>query len=267
MSELLRVEALRAGFGANTVLHGVDFTVHRGEVSALLGLNGAGKSVTLKVIGGLVPAWDGRVWFNGDDITRLSVEERVRRGIAHVPQGRHVFPGLTVEHNLRLGAYVLRRRDRSRYRGVLDSVYDRFPRLAERRTQLGGTMSGGEQAMLAVGRALMAEPTLMLVDEPTAGLAPVIADSLVETFRTVKESGVTLLVVEQNVPFALRLADRIHVMQRGAIAYEAPTVAVDHAELVSHLGIGRLLAATAPENGRVRGSSARRARLAGGPRA
>lgn len=244
MTALLEVRDLRAGFGSHAVLHGVSFDVHPGQVSAVLGLNGAGKSVTMKVVGGVVPTWGGTVHLEGRDVTKLDVESRVAAGMAHVPQGRQVFPELTVEENLRLGGYTLRRRDRGRYDVVLEGLYDRFPRLRDRRQQLAGTMSGGEQAMLAVARALVSEPTLLLIDEPSAGLAPAIVEELLELLQQVKASGVTILLVEQNVSFALDIADHVHVMQRGRIAYDGAVSALDHDQLVGHLGIGRLLTAS-----------------------
>lgn len=241
---LLRVTGLRSGFGAHAVLHGVDLEVERGEVAAILGLNGAGKSVTIKVIGGIVPAWDGEIVLDGEDVTGRSVEQRVHAGLAHVPQGRQLFPELTVEENLRVGGYTIRRRDKARYREVVESLYDRFPRLYERRGQAAGTMSGGEQAMLAVARALVSEPELLLIDEPSAGLAPTIVEDVFELLRQVNADGVTILLVEQNVPFALDVADRVHIMQKGRIVHAAPVDELDREELVSHLGIGRLLSAS-----------------------
>ena len=244
MTELLRVEELRAGFGSTTVLHGVDFTVRQGEIAGIFGLNGAGKSVTMKVLAGLVPAWAGSVTFDGVDVTKLSPEKRVAMGMGHVPQGRQVFPALSVEENLRLGAYILRRRDRSRYAPALDNVFDRFPKLAQRRDQLAGTMSGGEQASLAVARALINDPKLVLVDEPSAGLAPIIVHELYETLRGVAATGVTMVLVEQNVAFGLELANRAHILQLGRVVYEGPVGDLDQATLASHLGIGRMLGST-----------------------
>ncbi len=238
---LLEASDVRAGFGSNTVLHGVSFTVREGEITAILGLNGAGKSVTLKVVGGIVPAWKGRITFAGDDITKLGAEQRVERGVAHVPQGRQVFPELTVEQNLRLGAYTLRRRDKSRYRAVLESVLERFPILMDRRAQAAGTLSGGEQAMLAVGRALMCEPRVILVDEASAGLAPIMVRQLFDMLREVNRSGVTILLVEQNVTFSLEIADRAHIMQRGQIVYEGDVPSLDTQKVATYLGVGRLL--------------------------
>jgi len=238
---LLEVEDLQAGFGSQPVLHGVSFSIREGEIGAILGLNGAGKSVTLKVIGGILPAWAGHVRFLGRDVTHAGAEQRVMGGLAHVPQGRQVFPDLTVEQNLRLGAYTLRRRNRSRYASVLDGVLQRFPRLAERRGQPAGTLSGGEQAMLAVGRALMSEPKLVLVDEASAGLAPLAVQALFDTLREVNRSGVTILMVEQNVTFTLRLADRAHIMQQGVIVYDGDVATLDQERVASLLGVGRLL--------------------------
>lgn len=241
---MLELEGIATGFGGNTVLHGVDLVVPRGGISAVLGLNGAGKSVTMKVVGGIQPAWEGRVVLDGTDVTSLSPEERVEAGMAHITQGRQVFGELTVEQNLRLGAYTLRKREPARYQGVLDSMYDRFPRLGERRTQAAGTMSGGEQAMLAVARALMSEPKLLLVDEPSAGLAPAIIADLFALLRAANDDGVTILLVEQNIAFALDVVEDVHVLQRGRIVYGGPKDELDRDRLTELLGIGRLLDAS-----------------------
>ncbi len=247
----LVLEGVATGFGGNTVLHGVDLAVRRGEIAGLLGLNGAGKSVTLKVVAGLQPAWEGRVVLDGDDVTGLTAEERVARGMGHVTQGRQVFAGLTVEENLRLGAYTLRRRDPGRYPERLAAMYAQFPRLAERAGQAAGTMSGGEQAMLALARALIAEPAVLLVDEPSAGLAPAIVAEVFELLTAVNEAtGVTILLVEQNVAFALDVVDTVHVLQRGRVVHSRPTAEVDRDELATHLGIGRLLTTSVAAAGR-----------------
>lgn len=238
---LLQVRDLRAGFGVNTVLHGVELEVREGEIAGVFGLNGAGKSVTMKVIAGMVPARAGTVTLAGRDITRLTPEARVTAGIANVPQGRQVFADLTVEQNLRVGAYVLRRRDRGRYKARLDEMYERFPILATRRRQAAGTMSGGEQASLAVARALMSEPKLMLIDEPSAGLAPLVVEELFATLRAVNQTGVTILLVEQNVTFGLKLVDTANVMQSGRIVYQGETASLDREKVADYLGIGRLL--------------------------
>ncbi len=241
---MLELDGIATGFGGNTVLHGVDLTVPRGGISAVLGLNGAGKSVTMKVVGGLQPAWEGRVVLDGVDVTALSPEDRVEAGMAHITQGRQVFGELTVEQNLRLGAYTLRKREPGRYAEVLASMYERFPRLAERKNQAAGTMSGGEQAMLAVARALMSEPKLLLVDEPSAGLAPAIIADLFGLLRQVNEDGVTILLVEQNIAFALDVVEDVHVLQRGRIVYGGPKDELDRDRLTQLLGIGRLLDAS-----------------------
>ncbi len=241
MGHLLELVDVSTGFGANTVLHGCSYHVGEGEIAGVLGLNGAGKSVSLKIVAGLLPAWSGQVLFLGEDVTNLSVEERVARGMGHVPQGRQVFPEFSVEENLRLGAYALRRREKARYQGVLEGIFDRFPILAERKDQLAGTMSGGQQAMLAVARGLMSEPKLLVIDEPSAGLSPVAVQELFETLRIVHTSGVTILLVEQNVTFSLKVADRVHIMQRGRIVYEGGVGHLDTDKVASYLGVGRLL--------------------------
>jgi branched-chain amino acid transport system ATP-binding protein len=242
MEPLLQVEGITAGFGAVTVLHGIDLAVPAGTIAGVFGLNGAGKSVTMKAIAGLVPVRSGRVLLEGEDITHLSPERRVALGMGHVPQGRQVFPHLTVEENLRLGAYTLRRRDRSRYRPSLDSVYDRFPVLRERRTQLAGTMSGGQQASLSVARALVNEPRLVLVDEPSAGLSPKMQHDLRDVLQVVKDSGVTMVLVEQNIAFGLSLVDTANLLQTGTVVHSGPVAELDESTLATHLGIGRVLA-------------------------
>lgn len=238
---LLEMSAIKAGFGPTTVLHGVDLKVEADQLCAVLGLNGTGKSVTMKVAGGLVPARAGSVFFDGEDITQLSVEDRVARGMAFVPQGRQLFADLSVEENLRLGGYLPRRRDRGPSDAKMADLFERFPRLAERRDQAAGTMSGGEQAMLAVARALMGDPKLLLVDEPSAGLSPLIASQVFDLLAEVHRSGVAVLLVEQNVPLALRVAGQVNVMQRGAVVISSPVDMLDHDQLAAELGIGRLL--------------------------
>jgi len=239
---MLELQGITAGFGAVTVLHGIDLAVEEGSIAGVFGLNGAGKSVTMKTIAGLVPARSGSIVFEGADITRLSPEKRVGLGMGHVPQGRQVFPHLTVEENLRLGAYTLRRRARSRYPAALDSVYDRFPVLRERRRQLAGTMSGGQQASLAVARALVNEPRLVLVDEPSAGLSPKMQHELREVLKVVKDSGVTMVLVEQNIAFGLSLVDTANLLQTGTVVHSGPVEELDDETLATHLGIGRVLA-------------------------
>ena len=239
---ILSAHGIVTGFGSHAVLHGVDVAVRRGEIAGIFGLNGAGKSVFLKVLSGLVPAWEGHVVFETELITGESPEARVARGIGNVPQGRQVFAEMTVEQNLRLGAYQLRRRNRGRYEAVLESVYERFPVLGSRRTQVAGTMSGGEQASLAVARALMSEPRLLLIDEPSAGLAPKIVEELFEVLAQLNREGLSILLVEQNVTFGLRLVHTAHLLRGGRVVYSGATAELDRERVVRELGIGRLLA-------------------------
>jgi branched-chain amino acid transport system ATP-binding protein len=239
---MLELHEVTAGFGAVTVLHGITMAVRAGEIAGVFGLNGAGKSVTLKTVAGLVPARSGRIAFDGVDITSVSAERRVELGMGHVPQGRQVFSNLTVEENLRLGAFVLRRREKSRYASVLDGVYDRFPVLRERRSQRAGTLSGGQQASLSVARALVNEPRLVLVDEPSAGLSPKMQGDLRAVLQVVKDSGVTMVLVEQNVAFGLSLVDTAHLLQTGTVVHSSPVAELAEGTLATHLGIGRVLA-------------------------
>jgi branched-chain amino acid transport system ATP-binding protein len=240
---LLSVSGLEAGFGANVVLHGVDLSVERGSSVGIFGLNGAGKSVTMKVIAGLVPARGGEVLLDGRDITSLSPENRVARGMAYTPQARQLFPRLTVEQNLRLGGHVVRRKSKARYASVVGDIYDRFPRLHERRGQMAGSLSGGEQAMLAIGRALASEPQLLLIDEPSAGLAPSVVEDVLGMLQGLRGSGMTLLLVEQNITFGFRLVERAAIMQRGKVVYEGPVSDLDTVKVAKLLGVGRLLGA------------------------
>jgi branched-chain amino acid transport system ATP-binding protein len=238
---ILEARDINAGFGANHVLHGIDLSIEPGEVHGIFGLNGAGKSVFLKVLAGLVPAWSGSVHLDGRDVTTLAAEERVARGMGHVPQGRLVFADLTVEENLRIGAYTSRRTDRAGYPARLARVYDQLPILTPHRHALAGSLSGGQQAALAVGRALINEPTVLLIDEPSAGLAPVIVEQLFAVLRDVAAGGMTMLVVEQNVAFGLRLVDTAHLLQSGRVVYEGPVAELDRETLAGHLGIGAML--------------------------
>jgi branched-chain amino acid transport system ATP-binding protein len=237
----VELRQVTAGFGANTVLHGVDLAVAPGSCVGLFGLNGAGKSVTVKVLAGLVPVRSGQLLLHGEDITHEAPERRVPRGMAYLPQARQLFPRLTVDQNLRLGGYVLRRSDKAAYASVLDDVYSRFPKLASRRTQLAGSMSGGEQAMLAIGRALVSQPNVLLIDEPTAGLAPAVMEDVLQMLLQLRSEGLTILLVEQNISFGLRLVDRAAIMQRGLVVYEGAVAELDTARVAELLGVGRLL--------------------------
>jgi branched-chain amino acid transport system ATP-binding protein len=240
---LLTVTGLEAGFGANLVLHGVDLTVDQGTSVGIFGLNGAGKSVTMKVIAGLVPARAGTITLADEDITKLSPEDRVARGMAYISQARQLFPRLTVEQNLRLGGYLLRRRSKSHFADVVSEIYERFPRLYERRGQYAGSMSGGEQAMLAIGRALANEPKVLLIDEPSAGLAPAVIEDVLVMLQGLRADGMTLVLVEQNITFGFRLVDRAAILQRGQVVYEGDVSNLDTAKVAKLLGVGRLLGA------------------------
>jgi branched-chain amino acid transport system ATP-binding protein len=240
---LLSVRDLEAGFGANVVLHGVNLAVEEGTSVGIFGLNGAGKSVTMKVIAGLVPARAGAITLAGRDITSLSPEDRVGLGMAYISQARQLFPRLTVEQNLRLGGYLLRRKNKARYATVVEGIYERFPRLYERRSQLAGSMSGGEQAMCAIGRALAIEPKVLLIDEPSAGLAPAVIEDVLVMLQGLRSEGMTLVLVEQNITFGFRLVDRAAILQRGQVVYEGDVAHLDTARVAQLLGVGRLLGA------------------------
>jgi branched-chain amino acid transport system ATP-binding protein len=219
----LRVEALEAGYGKAQVLFGVDLEVVENELVALLGANGAGKTTLLRAISGLVRPWSGRVLLEGQDLRGLSPAKRARMGLGHVPEGRQLFPLMTVEENLRLGAaFLAPGREREGY----ERVYGLFPRLAERRRQLAGTLSGGEQQMLAIGRALMGFPKILLVDEPSLGLSPRLAEEVLLALKAVAGEGVGVLLVEQNVALTLDVAERGYVLEQGKVVLEGPASAL-----------------------------------------
>lgn len=211
---LLEIEALTSHYGRIQALKGIDLAIAEGELVALVGANGAGKTTLLRTISGIQPASGGAIRFAGDDITRLAPSRRVGLGISQVPEGRQVFGPLSVEDNLRLGAY---RRRGGKASEDLDAIYAMFPVLRERRDRPAGTLSGGEQQMLAIGRALMARPRLLLLDEPSMGLAPLLVEQIFATIRELKESGTTIFLVEQNAHGALSIADRGYVIETGTI--------------------------------------------------
>ncbi|MFE1590705.1 MULTISPECIES: ABC transporter ATP-binding protein [Streptomyces] len=217
MSELLRATGLVSGYGRIEALHGVDLSVGAGQAVTVIGPNGAGKSTLLRTLAGLSRAWRGTIEFDGADVTRWSAEQRARSGLVLVPEGRHVFAGLTVEENLRLGGYAA-----GRAAAGPDAVYDLFPALVARRRQPAGTLSGGEQQMVAIGRGLMSRPKLLLLDEPSLGLAPqpvrLVTDALVE----LAGRGTTLVLVEQSASVAFRVAQRGHLMERGELVASGP---------------------------------------------
>ena len=218
---LLELEGVHVYYGHVHALKGIDLVVEEGEIVALLGANGAGKSTTLRAISGLVRPRRGRITFRGQDLTRLPAHRLPALGIAHAPEGRRIFGPLTVDENLTLGAY--QRRDPRAVEETRRWVFDLFPRLKERRRQLAGTMSGGEQQMLAIGRALMSAPKLLLLDEPSLGLAPLLVRQIFETIREINRQRVTVLLVEQNARAALRLAHRAYVLETGRVALAGPS--------------------------------------------
>jgi branched-chain amino acid transport system ATP-binding protein len=217
---LLEVDNIAVHYGRIQAIEGVTLSVEEGEVVSLIGANGAGKTTTMRAIAGLLSLSDGSVQFGGNDIGRLKGHERVARGISLVPEGRGIFPAMTVMENLDMGAYARDRKSAQRklHRAEdLDRVFDLFPRLKERKDQSGGTLSGGEQQMLAIGRALMARPTLLLLDEPSMGLAPMFIRQIFAIIAQVRDQGTTVLLVEQNAHQALNLADRAYVLETGKI--------------------------------------------------
>jgi branched-chain amino acid transport system ATP-binding protein len=215
---LLDVKDLNVYYGAIHALQGISFNVDEGEIVTLIGANGAGKSTTLKTISGLLRPRTGAIRFDGRDMVSLAAEEIVARGVVQVPEGRKIFAPLTVLENLQMGAYA--RKDKAEIEQSMQRVFTSFPRLRERLSQLGGTLSGGEQQMLAVARGLMAHPRLLLLDEPSMGLAPILVEEIFEIIREINRQGTTILLVEQNANMALQVANRGYVLETGRIALE-----------------------------------------------
>ena len=215
---LLEVTDLHTFYGNIEALKGISLKVDEGEVVTLIGSNGAGKSTTLRSISGITPPREGSVKFNGTEIGEVPPQEIVQMGISQSPEGRHIFPRMTVRENLELGAYL--RKDRSEIQKDMERVYGLFPRLKERERQKGGTMSGGEQQMLAIGRALMARPKLLLLDEPSMGIAPILVERIYETIAEINRQGTTILLVEQNANYALDVSKRGYVLETGTVALE-----------------------------------------------
>lgn len=231
---MLRVEEVSAAYGAVRALHGVSLTVDAGEVVTLIGANGAGKSTCLKVVTGLLPALQGRVLWDGDDLARVPAHARVGRGLAMSPEGRQVFSRMTVLENLHMGAYS-RKAEASDY----ERAYRLFPRLKEREAQLAGTLSGGEQQMLAIARALMSRPRLLILDEPSLGLAPLVVRQIFDIVRTLQREGLGVLLVEQNARQALAVADRGYVFETGRVVLSGPAseLAGNAAVQTAYLGL------------------------------
>ncbi len=212
---MLEIKDLSVNYGVIAALKGISFEVNEGEVIALIGANGAGKTTTLHTITGLLPAKTGSIVFNGVELTKTPAHKIVEMGIAHVPEGRRIFQHLTVLDNLKLGAYT--RKDKDGIASDLQMVYERFPRLAERKSQVAGTLSGGEQQMLAMGRALMSRPKIIVMDEPSMGLSPILVSEIFDIIKSIRESGTTVLLVEQNAKKALAISDRAYVLETGKI--------------------------------------------------
>ncbi|UQZ88786.1 ABC transporter ATP-binding protein [Deltaproteobacteria bacterium Smac51] len=237
---MLELRDLKVRYGQVEALHGLNLTVEEGELVTILGANGAGKSTTLMAISGLVAVAEGGIYFKGERIDTLRSHQVVNLGITQSPEGRRVFGPLTVAENLALGAFT--KSDRPAVAARLKWIYELFPRLYERQTQMAGTLSGGEQQMLAIGRALMSEPQLLLLDEPSLGLAPLLVKSIFQTIRSINQAGVTVILVEQNARAALKLADRGYVLEVGRIVMEGPAQKLLHDPQVqsTYLGVGAM---------------------------
>ncbi|NRG17548.1 ABC transporter ATP-binding protein [Rhizobiales bacterium] len=233
---MLEVKGLRSGYGSVEVLRGIDLDIQAGEIVALLGSNGVGKTTFASVVSGLIKAWSGTIRFKDEEIRGLSEQAIVDRGLIHVPEGRHIFPNLSVRENLELGAYRRGKANRTRN---LDHVFGVFPRLRERFAQKAGTLSGGEQQMLAIGRGMMAEPQLLILDEPSIGLSPLLVEEMFELIEQLNRDGLTILLVEQNVLQSMEIASRAFVMENGEIRLSGQaSVLIDDPELQrSYLGL------------------------------
>lgn len=234
---MLTIDSMNTYYGNIHALKGINFQVEDGELVTLIGSNGAGKSTTLLTIAGVLKAAAGsRIEFNGHDLTKMSPPQIVKQGVTLSPEGREVFPELSVEQNLRLGAYC--RKDKKEISDSFDYVYDLFPRLQERKKQQAGTLSGGEQQMLAMGRALMSHPQIILMDEPSMGLSPILVNEIFDIIRSVNEAGTTVLLVEQNAKKALEIADRAYVLETGRIVTSGPADALMNDDSIKKAYLG-----------------------------
>jgi len=237
MTPLLETQALEVSYGQIPACREISISVNEGEIVTLIGANGAGKTTTLRAIAGALRLRSGAIRFAAKDITALPSHERTNLGIALVPEGRRVFPFLTVRENLELGAFKYRK-EHARVRGRMDAMFDMFPRLRERAGQTAGTLSGGERQMLALGRALMSEPKLLMLDEPSLGLAPTVVEQLYDTLFQLHRDGLTLLLAEQSIPLALGIADYAYVLQTGRIAVEGKAADLERNEQVQEIYLG-----------------------------
>jgi branched-chain amino acid transport system ATP-binding protein len=232
---LLEVKDLHVSYGAIKAIKGISLYVKKGEVVTILGANGAGKTTTLRTISGLLKSTDGHIYFNKEDITTVPAHAIVGRGMSHSPEGRKVFGTLSVEENLLMGAYTLKTHDEE----TLGWIYKILPRLEERKKQLAGTLSGGEQQMLAIGRAIMSKPTLLILDEPSLGLAPVLVKGIFKAIKEISATGVTVLIVEQNAKAALKLADRGYVLELGKITHEGSSEDLLNSTVIQEAYLGK----------------------------
>ena len=233
---MLEIKDLNVFYGAVHAIKGISLNVEQGELVSLIGANGAGKTTTLHAISGLIPAASGTIELDGHNLQKTPLDRIISLGLAHVPEGRHVFARMTVEENLRMGAYIIR--DAQKINENLEKVYSHFPRLKERRRQLAGTLSGGEQQMLATGRALMTDPSIVLMDEPSMGLSPLLVKEIFAIIEQLHESGITILLVEQNAKMALAVSDRAYVLETGKISMsgKASELAEDDRVRKAYLG-------------------------------
>ena len=236
MSVMLSVKDLEVYYGSIHAIKGVSFEVNEGEIVTLIGANGAGKTTTLHAISGLLKPKSGEMRFMGQDLHSVVPHKIVRLGLAHVPEGRRIFSGLTVQENLEMGAYI--RKDKENIRRDYEMVFERLPRLKERRKQLAGTLSGGEQQMLAIGRALMSSPKMLLLDEPSMGLSPILVQEIFHIITDVNKSGMTILLVEQNAKMALNIANRAYVLETGTVSMSGDADALANDEQVKKAYLG-----------------------------
>lgn len=231
---MLKVDDLNVYYGKIHALKGISFEVNKGEVVSLIGANGAGKSTTLKTISGMLRSKTGSITFLDEDISNIESFKLVERGLAHVPEGRRIFLDMTVMENLEMGAYIRGKANKS----DIDDIFERFPRLFERKTQIAGTLSGGEQQMLAMGRALMSHPKLLMLDEPSMGLAPILVEQIFDIVKELHKAGTTILLVEQNAEMALEISDRAYVIESGKVTLSGPGQALMNSDVVKKAYLG-----------------------------